>query len=177
MQNKKILAIDMDEVVADAVPRFVEWYERDTGIFLTPQEIHGGEAWDAVRPEHRELASKYVYKKGFFRDLPVMKDSQEVIMELMTHYEVFFASAAMPFKYSLEEKHDWLEEHFSFVPNTHWVLCGAKHIINADFLIDDRSKNFERFRGTGILYDSPHNQKETRYHRVQNWQEIREYFL
>jgi len=152
MAGKQILAIDMDEVVADCLPRFLEWYKRDTGIILTEEEVHGKEAWQAVRPEHVDMACNYVLQKGFFRDLPVIKDSQEVIKELQIKYDIFFASAAMPFKYSLEEKHDWLEEHFPFVPHSNWVLCGAKYIINADYLIDDRAKNFNGFRGTGILF-------------------------
>jgi len=177
MTDRQILAIDMDEVVADCVPRFFEWYERDTGIVLSHDDIKGREAWQAVYPEHLDMASNYVFQKGFFRDLPVIEDSQEVIRELQKKYDIFFASAAMPFKYSLEEKHDWLEEHFPFVPHANWVLCGAKYIINADYLIDDRAKNFKGFRGTGLLFDAPHNQAETAYPRLRNWAEVRDYFL
>ena len=55
---------------------------------------------------------------GFFKDLPVIADSKEVLFELSKKYELFIASAAMEFKYSLLHKHEWMTTHFPFIP---WV--------------------------------------------------------
>jgi len=57
------------------------------------------------------------------------------------------------------------------------VFCGNKSIINADYLIDDHVRNIKQFSGQGILFTAPHNINETGYVRVNNWQEVKNYFL
>lgn len=38
----KRIAIDMDEVIADAENRFFEWYEKDYGIKISPKNCMAG---------------------------------------------------------------------------------------------------------------------------------------
>jgi 5'(3')-deoxyribonucleotidase len=38
---------------------------------------------------------------------------------------------------SLGPKYRWLQRHFPFIPPTHYVFCGNKSILRADYLIDD----------------------------------------
>ncbi|WP_307558021.1 hypothetical protein [Paenibacillus sp. V4I7] len=38
-------------------------------------------------------------------------------------------------------------------------------------------RHFERFFGQGILFTVPHNLNETGHVRVNNWQEVKNYFL
>lgn len=52
-----------------------------------------------------------------------------------------------------------------------------KSIIAADFLIDDNARHFERFSGQGLLFSAPHNVFETRYPRLNSWQDVRMRFL
>ena len=52
------------------------------------------------------------------------------------------------------------------------MFCGDKNIINADVLIDDRSRHFKQFRGTGILFTAPHNVSETAPLRANNWNDV-----
>ncbi len=68
-------------------------------------------------------------------------------------------SPARPWKFRAHSRTSlqWLEEHFPFIPPSRIVFCGDKNIINADVLIDDRSRHFKDFRGTGILFTAPHN--------------------
>jgi 5'-nucleotidase len=173
----KRIAIDMDEVIADAYHRFNDWYERDFKLKLDPELIHGKYLRDVVPLEHREQVIKYPHTEGFFKDLPVMKDSQDVIFELSKKYEIFIASAAMEFKNSFVHKYDWLSVHFPFIPWTHIVFCGDKSIINADYLIDDHVRHFKNFKGHGILFSSPHNMNETWNPRVNSWKEVADLLL
>ena len=156
---KQRIAADMDEVLADSFARLREWYGPDFQLEA---------ALEALRA-HPEA-------KGFFRDLPVMPDSQRVIRELVKQYDVFVVSAAMRFPFSLVDKYEWLQRNFPFIPYGNFVFCGDKSIINADYLIDDHAYNFEGFRGVGLLFDAPHNAHETRYRRVCGWQEVADFF-
>jgi 5'-nucleotidase len=171
------IAIDMDEVIADAYQRFNDWYERDFNAKIDQDLINGKYLKDVVPFEHREKVIKYPHTEGFFKDLPVMPDAQDVIYELSLKYEIFIASAAMEFKNSFVHKYDWLKEHFPFIPWTHIVFCGDKSIINADYLIDDHVKHFKNFKGKGILFTSPHNVNEEWNPRVKNWKEVAQILL
>ncbi|MVN78615.1 5'-3'-deoxyribonucleotidase [Hymenobacter sp. HMF4947] len=177
MMTKKRIAVDMDEVMADSIARFQEWYGRDFQLELTLEALHGKSAADAVAPEHQPALRAYPNAVGFFRDLPVIKDSQRVLQELAQRYEIFIATAAMEFPNSFLDKYQWLQRHFAFIPWPNYVFCGDKSIINADYLIDDNAYNFDNFRGEGLLFNAPHNAHETRYRRVHSWQEIAEILL
>ncbi|MDE1169588.1 MAG: hypothetical protein PW734_00020 [Verrucomicrobium sp.] len=171
------IAIDMDEVVADALSRHISLYNAEFKTAFNPADLKGRDLHEAVPQAHAKRTSQFPHEEGFFDDLTVFPHCQEVIRELQEKYEIFFASAAMEFRHSLVPKHQWLHEHFPFVPWTHHVFCGDKSIINADYLIDDRVKNFTGFRGEGILFTAPHNEGITGYRRANDWLEVRQLFL
>ena len=100
-----------------------------------------------------------------------MPGSQEVVRQLTGKYDVYIVSAAMEFKNSLIDKFEWLADHFPFIPWTNIVFCGHK-IVDVDFIIDDRTRNFVNFKGRTLLYSSPHNMLLDGYERVNNWEEV-----
>src|SRR2546426_562796 len=106
-QTMRIL-IDMDEVMADAIARFFEWYERDFGIRYTKEQIAGTKLRAVVPDEHKVKVYSYPHTKGFFENLPLIENSKEMIQKMNDRYEVYIVSAAMEFKYSLFEKYEWL---------------------------------------------------------------------
>ncbi|WP_211320184.1 5' nucleotidase, NT5C type [Hymenobacter nivis] len=177
MEKKTRIAVDMDEVMADSIARFREWYGRDFQRELTLESLHGRSAADAVAPEHQGALRAYPNAPGFFKDLPVMADSQDVLRQMSERYELFIATAAMEFPNSFLDKYNWLQQHFAFIPWPNYVFCGDKSIINADFLIDDNAYNFDNFRGEGILFNAPHNVHKMGHRRVHSWQEIAGIFL
>ena len=177
MSQKIRIAVDMDEVMADSIARFQAWYGRDFQRELTLGALHGKEPANAVAPEHQAALRAYPNAPGFFKDLPVMDGSQDVLRRMLERYELFVATAAMEFPNSFLDKYNWLQQHFAFIPWRNYVFCGDKSILNADFLIDDNAYNFDGFRGEGILFSAPHNAHETGCRRVRNWQEVAGIFL
>lgn len=168
----------MDEVVASPNARFCEWYERDTGIKITEVDLFrtGKKFYQYLGQEKDGPARSYLFEKGFFKDLPVLEDSQEVVKWLSQHYEIFFVTAAMEFRNSMEDKYDWLEKYFPFISWKNFVFCGRKDMIGTDYLIDDHVKNLVTFPGKGILYHAPHNLADTQFTRVKNWMEVKAFF-
>jgi 5'(3')-deoxyribonucleotidase len=77
---------------------------------------------------------------------------------------------------SFDAKFRWLRRHFPFIPPAQIVFCGDKGIIDADYLIDDRARHFEGFKGSPLLFSAPHNAGERRYPRVDSWKDVREFF-
>lgn len=171
------IAIDMDEVIADALSRFILIYNEEFGANLATDQIVGRKFRDVVPVEHHQRVDKYPSQSGFFRDLPVVENSQEVIKRLMGKYNIFITTAAMEFPTSFADKFDWMNKHFPFISWRNIVFCGDKSIIAADYLIDDNVRHFARFKGEGIVFTAPHNINERQYRRVNNWLEVQNLFL
>ena len=165
----------MDEVTADTMTRYLELYNADFGMELTPAHFHGHHISEVIDPAHRVRAYEYFGREDFFADIPVMPGSVEVIRELTERYEVFITTAAMDVPCSFNAKYQWLQRHFAFIPAKRIVFCGDKSIIAADYMIDDNVGHLGNFRGQPILYTAPHNVHETRFPRVNDWEEVRAY--
>lgn len=171
------IALDMDGVMADTLPKFLRVYNEAFGESLTERDVEGHEVQDAVPAERAAAAHALLLAPGFFRDIPVMADCQEVVRELSQRYEVFVASAAMDVPASFDDKFAWLREHFPFIPTSHLVFCGDKSVLDVDYLIDDSPRHFAHFQGKPVLFTAPLNAGETRYLRVSGWRDVRRLLL
>jgi 5'(3')-deoxyribonucleotidase/uncharacterized protein with PQ loop repeat len=174
-RRRQRIAIDMDEVMADALTEQLRRYNAAYGTSVTAAELSGRHLEQCIPPAHRE-AAEAMLDASFFEDLAVLPECQEVVRELADRYEVFIASAAMDVPCSFDAKYRWLQRHFPFIPPSQIVFCGDKTIVDADYLIDDRPRHFANFKGQPLLFSAPHNAGETRYTRVASWNEVRDHF-
>jgi 5'(3')-deoxyribonucleotidase len=174
-KKRMSIAVDMDGVLADTQTHFIYYYEQETGIKVDPASMLGIPENEAF-PD-RSAVQRFVRMNGFFRTLPVIPGSVSAVKTLMEDFDVYIVSAAMEFPQSLYEKKQWLEEHFPFVSWKNIVFCGDKHIIRADYLIDDHLKNLDHFPGTSLMYTASHNVLFTHHERVNNWDEVLQYFI
>jgi len=166
----------MDEVMADTLAEHLRRYNQAFEEGVTLEDLSGKGLWE-VTPQDRQMQLRaFLDAEDFFEDLPLMLGAQEVLKQLSSRFEIFIATQAMAVPNSLGPKYRWLQRHFSFIPATHYVFCGDKGILLADYLIDDMPKNLVRFQGQGLLYTAPHNQLATGFVRVNNWQDVAEYF-
>lgn len=171
------LFIDMDEVIADTYYKHIEIYNHEFQENLTLEDCWGNEVWKAVPEDRQASVRNHANTIGFFRNLKPIQDSQRVLKELSQKYELYIASAAMQFPNSLLEKSEWLDEYFPFIDWKKRILCGDKHILKGDILIDDRSYNLEHFDGRSLLYTSGHNIHTNGFERVSTWQEVADKLL
>ncbi|HVW76613.1 MAG TPA: hypothetical protein VHB45_03300 [Alloacidobacterium sp.] len=173
----KRIAIDMDEVLADALGEHIIRYNRDHNEAVTKADLHGKWLWEIVSADRQERLEGYLRSEDFFENLEVMPDSQRVVKALAQRYEIFIATGAMEFPNSFGSKYRWLRRHFPFLPPSNFVFCGDKGVIHADYLIDDQPLHFRRFTGEGILFTAPHNLNVSGFRRVDNWQQVERLFL
>lgn len=161
----------MDGVLVDIYPVFFELHKKETGEILTHSDIVGKLEADAFVNQRR-----WVNTPGFFRNLPVMKDSREVLRRLNREYDIIIGSLATEFPECMTDKQMWIHENLPFISWKQIVFCGDKNNIRADIMIDDHFKNLDVFDGMTILFTQPHNilVKETRHARVNSWPEIEE---
>lgn len=169
------IAVDMDEVIADFISKELELFNDSKGTAYTKATI-AGKKLRHLHPEEEENIRNRVSDPGYFSDLKVIDGAKEALEKLSEKHEIFITTAAMEFPTSFNAKYAWLKEHFSFIPESHYVFCGDKSIISADYLIDDHVRHLETFRGQGILFAAPHNQEESFALKMTDWDEVYRYF-
>lgn len=95
----------MDEVVVDVMFKFLDVYEKEFGKCLECVDYWGKKIYDIFGVIY---IWNVLYDKGFFWDLLVMENSQEVVKELYECYDIFFMMVVMEFRNLFEDKYDWL---------------------------------------------------------------------
>lgn len=175
MSRKKI-AIDMDEVLADTLGAIIDGVNERANLGITVESLNGQKLKHVI-PEHDGLVTEILREPGFFRHLKVMPNAQEVVEKLNEQYDVYIATAAMDVPTSFHDKYEWLLEHFPFLDPQHFVFCGRKNIINADYLIDDNPRQLAIFEGESIMYTAVHNMNHHDYKRVNGWKDVEALFL
>jgi 5'-nucleotidase len=166
------IAVDMDEVIADSFSKHLSVYNQLVGANLTKEMVSKKGLGAVIPHDRRDQFAAIPHGEGFFNDLEVIEGSQEVLLELSRHHDIFIASAAMEVPTSFDAKYKWLQKHFAFIPTSRIVFCGDKNIVDADILVDDRSRHFADFRGAGILFTAPHNAGESAELRANNWNDV-----
>jgi len=170
------ICVDMDEVMADTLAEHLRRYNQAFDEEVKVDDLVGKGLWEITPLDRQQQLRAFLDAEDFFEDLPLMPDSQQVLKDLSARFEIYIATQAMAVPNSLGPKYRWLQRHFSFIPPTHYVFCGNKSILRADYLIDDLPRNLLRFEGQGLLYSAPHNLTATGFVRMNNWQDVADYF-
>lgn len=171
------IAIDMDETICDTLSRHLDWYNQEFAQSLTKDDLQGIKIYDRVPAEHRARVREYPDDPAFFEGLIPFEHALEVIRELHERFDIVIATAAMEHPTSFAPKFAWLREHLPFLSPMNFIFCGAKKVVQADYLIDDSSRHFDGFVGQGVLFTAPHNIHEQAPRRVNNWQDVRALLL
>ena len=174
---KERISIDMDDVMTDAVGRFIDLYGQKFNEDLSALRNPGSTLQNTVPPDRLAAVMQFPHQKDFFKDLPIKEGCQEVIRQLQEKYDIYVVTAAMEFELCFTDKYNWLKEHLPFIPWTNLVFCGHKSIICTEYLIDDAERNLKSFTGTPLVFTAPHNAHLTEYTRFNTWQEVAAYFL
>jgi len=168
-QRRPRLAIDMDEVIADAHAGQEAWYRAEHGYVWSEEELRGNALQSLVSPDHAVLMQEVLHDGKIFGTFPVMAGSQEALSILSDRFDIFIVTAAMEYPGSCAAKFSWLQENFPFISPLNIVFCGDKSIVSADILIDDSVRHFDKFTGQGVLFTAPHNLTVDWPHRVTSW--------
>jgi 5'(3')-deoxyribonucleotidase len=170
------IAVDMDEVITDALTKHLDLYNEHFDKELTEHDLTGFTLPSFVPDHERERVIAFVEQESFFADMAVLPGAVETLEALSHEHELFITTAAMEFPNSFMPKYVWLIKHLPFITPMNFVFCGDKSIVHADYLIDDNVRHFKRFKGTGLLFEAPHNKLVDYNPRVRNWGEVAEFF-
>lgn len=191
--SKKIIAVDIDEVLADFIAYFVEYHNLTYQTSYTKDKIfsfHLHEVFEVSKDEITERMIKFSEERHNAK-ITLVPGAKEGIDELLKKgYELHLVtSRPEAIKPQTEE---WIKKHFpgkftdlhhAFNPNIHpkgskmkkWEICKE---ISAGLLIEDFLPNALGCAENGIkvlLMDAPWNQVEDLPEgvvRVKSWKEI-----
>jgi 5'(3')-deoxyribonucleotidase len=173
----KSIAVDMDQVLADFHEKATKAFNEHFNTNISKEEFQISK----IEEDYPELINEFILminEPDFFRDLNLEDtDAVPVLRELSENYDIYIATAAMDVPGSFHAKYEWLLEHFPFLNPDHFIFCGNKKVVKADYLIDDNIRQLQSFTGEGILYLQPYNEQCTEFKRVSNWREIKELLL
>ncbi len=166
---KKKILVDMDGVLADVYRSMIEKEYLSKGKYVTAEDLNGLDEYEAF-PNAREI----IKSEKFFRNLSLMPDSIEGLKYLNEKYDVLIVSSATEFSGCINDKQNWLEEHFPFIKWQQMIFCGKKDSVMGDIMIDDHPKNLDYFKGEKIIFSQPHNifKNKDGYRRVGGWNDI-----
>src|ERR1700694_4141447 len=106
------IAVDMDEVIADAFSKHLRRYNEQAGANPTP-ELASKQGLDALIPvEQWDGFHAIPQADGFFGDIDLIAGSREALLELSRSHDIFITSAAMEVPSSFADKFQWLARNF-----------------------------------------------------------------
>lgn len=158
--------VDLDATLNRLQDRWLQLIAVMTGEQIALEDVT---TWDRLaKPEYQAI----LRQPHLFRDLRVEPGAPEAIRQLLANgHEVFVVSAGRPHDY--QDKHLWLLEHFTFIPERHIIFatCKAELARPGCILIDDGPHNVEAWRrrgGIGIIFGQPWN-RSTPGPRITGW--------
>lgn len=195
--SKQVIAIDIDDVLADQAEAFLEYSNKTWGTQLKLDDYteHLVELWSISLEEVERRAQQY-HQSGTMRQFRHKSEALPILKALKHKYDlVVVTSRRLQVK---DETLDWINEHFSDVfsdihfagffdtlDHDKWKMTKADIVrqIGASYLIDDQLKHCYATADVGIetiLFGEYHwNTVETlppRVYRCANWTAVGDYF-
>jgi 5'(3')-deoxyribonucleotidase len=158
--KRLVIAVDVDDVVADLITEWLRRYNRDYQDTLTQEHIKAWEIDRFVKPECGTAIFQYLASRTLYDCVKPVYGALEGVQRLrLAGHRVVFVTSSNAVQAG--RKMQWLQRH-GFLGDSHeqpdYYVANDKSLIAADLLIDDRPKNVERFPGRTILFARPHNE-------------------
>lgn len=173
MRNKVIL-IDVDNVVADLITPWLNWYNNTYVDDLKPQDITDWDIAKFVKPECGQRIYDFVSSPGvYYTVVKPVKHSRKVIKALQEKgNRVVFITAINDYVKD-GVKLNWLNCNGFDVSPINYYEMNDKSNADGDLFIDDGWHNISSSSiKNSYLYTRPWNIKYEYDKRVSNWKEI-----
>jgi 5'(3')-deoxyribonucleotidase len=197
MANKPVIAVDLDDVLAEHAQEFVNYSNKKWGTNLKVGDYqdHWAEIWNVDEAETQRRLRGYL-DAGQFAKYKTVTNADKILTELKNRYKLVILTARQ--KSLQKDTLYWVKKHFTGIfDDVHfagvWDLPMEQAVkmdktavakqIGADYLIEDQPRYALPAARGGIKVllfgDYPWNQMEKLPKgmvRVKDWQEVLEYF-
>jgi 5'-nucleotidase len=169
-----VILIDLDNVAADLMKKWLWTYNTKYGDNLKPSDIRH---WDADIFAKKCTAKEYyalIDETSFFADLEVIPNSIEVTKRLIENGNVLYFVTATPFnnKTAAYDKNMWVNRYFPHIGEKHVIQTHKKYMVKGELLFDDSPTQLQEFTDMTVAMDMPYNQNIKTTYRAKNWLEF-----
>lgn len=197
--DRQIIAIDIDDVLADNAAGFAAFSNKTWGTNLTPEDYdeHWEMVWQVNHGETERRAAVY-HELGVFREYEVLGAALPVLRRLSGDYELCIVTSRRV--QTRQDTIDWVHEHYPGIfsdetihfagiwdsiddDSIHRTKREAVESIGAHFLIDDQLKHCQAVAESGrvaLLFGdytwNQSNELSRNVRRVANWADVEAYF-
>lgn len=167
--NKRIIGIDIDDVILDLVSNWLKFYNIDFDDNLKRKDITDWNIAKFVKSKAKQKIYDYVKSPDIYNEVKPIKDSLWGVNTLKSlGYRVIYITVN---NYG-NAKYNWLLNYGYMESGKDFVSTEDKSLIKAEILLDDNFKNIKNFDGEGFLFSKPWNIKYKYENRVNSWKEF-----
>jgi 5'(3')-deoxyribonucleotidase len=169
--NSRIILVDVDSVVADLVPAWLDIYNNQYSDSLTKNDILEWDIHKFTKPECGKKIYNILKNPGLYKNVKPIDGALSAIKILKkSGHRIIYASSGI-----FEQKAEWLKDNgFLSSKNSDWhfaddlIFCGDKTLIYGDWIIDDKYENCHGRQS--ILFDQPWNREYgSNFIRATDW--------
>jgi 5'(3')-deoxyribonucleotidase len=178
MSDSKIIALDVDGVIADLGTTWLGMYNKDYDDHLTNKDITRWNTHEFVKPECGVKIYDYLQRRDLYDTVLPFEGAVAAIHKIKTlGFRVIYATVT-PVD-CMGTKFYWLKKYNLIERVNDYIEVADKSLIRAGYLVDDRPENLDHFKGDKILFAQPWNtnkQGSREYIYLNGWQEVTDYF-
>ena len=146
---KRIL-VDMDNILVDILPTWLKRYNWLADDRLTIDQITGWKIDQFIKPGCSDQLYSALDEPDFFRFLPPFDGAIEAMKNLEAAGLCPVVCTAMTSApHAIMNKAQWVKRHLpSFDLDKQFIVCGPKHTLLCDGIIDDKPSTLVNFMTT-----------------------------
>jgi 5'-nucleotidase len=146
-QRRLRIKVDMDAILVDLTPYWLDCIAKDTGVVETIENIT---QWSLHKcgkliPLGAKVVYDYLQKPGFFLNAPEIPTALETVKKWQDagHDVMIATSPSGPT--SIKEKYEWLEAKAPWLKSTDIAMINRKEELHGDLLVDDHPETGNKF--------------------------------
>lgn len=173
--KRKVIAIDVDGVLADLHAEWLRRYNEDSGDRLIPIRISDWDITKFVKSGWEKRILEYLEDPSLYDYVLPINCSLLSVDKIRSRYKIIFATSVT--KGCVGRKERWLRDNGFLIAADEYVEITDKTYLPADYLIDDYHVNIQSFYGTrgngcGVSFLRPWNRKYYWPISIDGWEQF-----
>lgn len=176
MKKNNIILVDVDDVVADLIHGWLSIYNKIANDNLLQDDIKDWDIGNFVKPEYKHIIYEIIENPNIYDVIEPVEGALSATRKLKAAgYRLVYVTASAIT--TAGKKFYWLNKHGFDVELKDYIEAKDKSLIFGNYMIDDGAHNIEStLAPDGLLFSKPWNESYEAINRVNNWDEILEWF-
>ena len=144
---QKTLLIDMDCIVADMLPYWIDKYNHYSEESIEEKSVVHYNLNKIVK--YPNVLESIIHSQGFFLEIPPVKDSVRILRKLIKDKRfdvVFLTQPPRKADYAISEKRIWIKKYFRRFDLCNIVFAHRKELVRGDVLFDDKPSHLTKWK-------------------------------